>query len=101
MMGALHIEDKMHLMTGELLLDSRWATTVLSQAEVLTSGHAQSALNEHHIKRTRYAHKVSPMSLYLLKQAAYSEYCQNILGPPEHGVLYIYGVATQIRAVPK
>ena len=56
---------------------------MLSQAEVLTSGRAQSALNEHHIKRTRYAHQVSLMSLYLLKQTAYSEYCQNVMGPPE------------------
>ncbi|KAL8558995.1 hypothetical protein ACOMHN_039751 [Nucella lapillus] len=82
MMGALHIEDKLHLMMGKLLLDSGWAT-VLSQAEVLTSGRAQSALNEHHIKRTRYAHQVSLMSLHLLKQTAYSEYCQNVMGPPE------------------
>ena len=57
-MGALHIEDKMHLMIGKLLRDTGWAT-ILSQAEVLTSGRAQSTLNEHHIKRTRYAHQVS------------------------------------------
>ena len=30
-----------------------------ASAEVLTSGRAQSTLNEHHIKRTRYAHQVS------------------------------------------
>ena len=35
-----------------------------SSAEVLTSGRAQCMLNEHHIKRTRYAHQVS---LYMLK----------------------------------
>ena len=81
MMGALHIEDKVHQMIGKILRDSGW-TTVLSQAEVLTSGRAQSALNEHHIKRTRYAHQVSVMSLYLLKQKAYSSYCSSVLGPP-------------------
>ena len=54
LLGALHIEDKVHQMTGKLLRDSGW-TTVLSQAQVLTSGRAQSALNEHHIKRTCYA----------------------------------------------
>ena len=80
MMGALHIEDKMHLMAGKLLHDSGW-TTILSQAEVLTSGRAQSALNEHHIKRT--SHQVSLISLSLLKQTAYSEYCKSVLGPPE------------------
>ena len=34
-----------------------------ASAEVLTSGRAQSKLNEHHIKRTRYAHHVSLVSL--------------------------------------
>ena len=58
MLGALHIEDKIHQMTGKLLRDSG-GTTVLSQAQVLPSGRAQSALNEHHIKRTRYAHQLS------------------------------------------
>ena len=52
MLGALHIEDKSHQMTGKLLRDSG-GTTVLSQAQVLPSGRAQSALYEHHIKRTR------------------------------------------------
>lgn len=82
MMGALHIEDKMHLMMGKVLRDSGW-TTVLTQAAVLTSGRAQSALNEHHIKRTRYAHQVSLIGLHMLKLAAYSAYCETVLGPPE------------------
>ena len=51
-MGALHIEEKMHLMIGKLLRDTGWAT-ILSQVEVLTSGRAQYTLNEHHIKHTR------------------------------------------------
>ena len=82
MLGALHIEDKVHQMTGKMLRDSGW-TTVLSQAHVLTSGRAQSALNEHHIKRTRYAHLVSVMSLHLLKHKAYSAYCSGVDGAPE------------------
>ena len=60
----------MHLMIGKLLHDTGWAT-VISQAEVLTSGRAQSTLNDHHIKRTRYAHEVALVSLYMLKQSAY------------------------------
>ena len=82
MMGALHIEDKVHQMIGKLLRDSGW-TTVLSQAQVLTSGRAQSVLNEHHIKRTSYGHQVSLMSLHYLKHKAYSTYCSNVQGPPE------------------
>ncbi len=69
MMGALHIEDKIHQMIGKLLRDSGW-TTVLSQSKVLTSGQAQSALDEHHIKRTQYAHQVTLMSLHLIKHQA-------------------------------
>ena len=69
-MGALHIENNMHLMIGKLQRDTGWAT-ILSQVEVLTSGRAQSTLDEHHIKRTRYAHQVSLVALYMLKQSAY------------------------------
>ena len=82
MMGALHIEDKMHLMMGKLLCDSGW-TTILTQAQILTSGRAESTLNEHHIKRTRYCHQVSLMGLYILKQDAYLEYSKQIVGPAE------------------
>ena len=67
MMGALHIEGKMHQMIGKLVRDSGWSD-ILTQAQVLTSGRAQSVLDEHHIKRTRYAHQVSLMGLYMLKQ---------------------------------
>ena len=63
-------ENKMHLMIGKLQHDTGW-DIILSQAEVLTSGRAQSTLDEHHIKRTRYAHQVSLVALYMLKQSAY------------------------------
>ena len=85
MLGALHIEDKIHLMIGKLLRDSGWTTvtTLLSQAQVLTSGRAQYALNEHHSKRIRYAHQVSVMYLHLLKHKAYSAYCSGVHGTPD------------------
>ena len=82
MLGALHIEDTIHQMTGKLLRYSG-GTTVLSQAQVLQSGRAQSALNEHHIKRTRYAHQLYVMSLRLLKHTAYSAYCSAVHGTAE------------------
>ena len=37
-------------------------------------------LNEHHIKRMRYSHQVSLVSLYMLKQNAYVGYCNNRAG---------------------
>ena len=81
MMGALHIKDKIHLMIGKLLRDSDWTTSFFMRR----SSHpvTQSALSEHIVKRTSYAHQVSFMSLYLLKRSAYSEYCENAIGPPE------------------
>ena len=51
---------------------------MLSQGEVLTYGRAQFALNKHHINRTWYANQLSLTSLSLLKQTAYSEYCQKL-----------------------
>ena len=83
MMGTLHIEDKMHLMIGKLFQGSGWAT-VLTRAEVLTSGRAQSALNEHHVKRTRYAHQVSLMS-YICSSSLPK---LNVMGSPESFVMW-------------
>ena len=82
MLGALHIEDKIHQMTRKLLRDSG-GTTVLSQTQVLPYGRAQSALNEHHIKRTRYAHQLSVMYIHLLKHTAYSAYRSAVHGAAE------------------
>jgi len=81
-MGALHIEDKMHQMIGKSLCDSGWSN-ILTQAQILTSGRAQSVLDEHHIKCTRYAHQVSVVSLRILQQRSYTEYCSSVQGPPE------------------
>lgn len=81
-LGALHIEDKCQLMMGKVLRGSGW-DRALAQADVLSSGRAQSALDDHHIKRTRYAHQVSLVSLSHLKQNAYLQYTSNVLGPCE------------------
>ena len=72
----------MHQMIGKLLKDSGWSN-IITQAQVLTSGRAQSLLDEHHIKRTRYAHQVSLVNLCLLQQRSYTVYCSSVQGPPE------------------
>ena len=82
MMGALHIEDKAQQMVGKILRDSGW-TSILSRAQILTTGRVQSALNENHIKRTRSTHQVSVVSLKYLKHLAYIQYCSCVLGPPK------------------
>lgn len=82
MMGALHIEDKVQLMVGKLIRGSGWEWA-LSKAEVFTSGRASSTLDDHHIKRTRYAHQVSVVALSLLKQEAYAIYSSEVQGLPQ------------------
>ena len=57
--------------------------TALAHADVLSYGRAQSALNYHHIKRTRYARQLYLVSLSVLKRNAYSQYSSNVKGPPE------------------
>jgi len=88
MIGTLHIKDKMHQMIGKLLKDSGWSN-IFTQAQVFTSGRAQSVLDEHHIKRTRYAHQVSLVSLYLLQQRSYTVYCSSVQGPRESSEMWI------------
>ena len=78
-MGALHIENKMHLMIGKLQHDTGW-DIILSQAEVLTSGRAQSTLVEQHIKRTRSRLYRCTCSS---RAHTYWQYCNNVMGPPE------------------
>ena len=57
LMGALHIEDKGQLMLGKFIWGSGWEWA-MSATEIFTCGRACSILDEHHIKRTRYAHQV-------------------------------------------
>ena len=60
----------------------------MTTAEVFTAGRVASTLDEHHIKRTRYALKISLVVLSLLKQEAYSIYCEEIQGSPDPFELY-------------
>ena len=60
--------------------ESQWAMTT---AEVFTAGRVASPLDEHHIKRTCYAHQISLVALSLLKQEAYSTYREEVQGSPE------------------
>ena len=64
-------------MMGKIFRRSGWKT-VLSQADILSSGRAHSTLSGHHIKRTRYVHQVSLVLQSLLKINAYTEYTSPI-----------------------
>lgn len=55
MLGGLHIEMALWSTLGDILEASGW-TTALIEAEVATSGTADSFLKMSHLTRTRHAH---------------------------------------------
>ena len=66
MMGGFHIEMAMWNTFGDYLEDSGW-TTALTQANVASSGTADSFLNASHLTRTRHGHQVSLPALHKLQ----------------------------------
>jgi hypothetical protein len=76
MFGGLHIEMNALKVLGELLDGSGW-TGALTQANVASSGTADSFLKVSHVTRTRHAHQVTAASLHLLLNKAYAEYTRN------------------------
>ena len=74
MFGGLHIEMATLKLLGDWLEDSGW-TNALVQADIASSGTANSIIHASHITKTRHAHQVTAASLYTLLQQAYSEDC--------------------------
>ena len=60
-------------MLGKWLTGTGWAETVC-RAGVVTQGVAESLLTERHLSRTRRAHQVTIISLYILMCRTYQEY---------------------------
>lgn len=58
MMGGLHVEMCTQAVLGQWSDGSGWAN-LISRADVLTQGRAESAARGSHVTRTRYAHEVS------------------------------------------
>ena len=73
MPGGMHIEKLWWEICGCLLEGSGWST-LLTNAEIATSGRAQSFLSGSHIYRSRYMHQVTVIALYILMLRAYEEY---------------------------
>ena len=69
-MGGLHIEMAMWNTFGDYLEGSGW-TTALTQANVASSGTADSFLNASHLTRTRHGHQVSLLALHKLQDDAF------------------------------
>ena len=71
-MGALHIEMCMLQNLGKLLDGSQWEDALV-EADVVTTGRAQSVIHGSNLKRSRFAHEVSVLTFRKLKHEAYME----------------------------
>ena len=69
MFGGLHIEMGLWKTLGDLLEGSGW-TTNLYEADVASSGTADSFLKASHLTRTRHAHQITALSLVKLQHKA-------------------------------
>ena len=78
MFGPLHIEMGALRLLGELMEDSGWVGALV-QANVASSGTAESFLKASHVGKTRRAHQVTACCLYILLQTAYQHYKDNLV----------------------
>jgi len=69
MFGGLHIEMAALKLLGDLLRDSGWVSA-LTEAEIASSGVAESFLSVSNVARTRQAHQVAVSSLFELLKTA-------------------------------
>jgi len=98
MFGGLHIEMALLKAIGGWLEDSGW-TSALVDANVSSSGTAESFIKASSITRSRRAHQVTASSLYILLQRAYTKY-QEIQNDEENVLLFDDWCNRQISAVP-
>ena len=73
MFGGLHTEMAA-LKTLRTLLDGSGWTDALVEANIASSGTADSFLHASHVTRTRRAHQITASSLYILHKKAFLEY---------------------------
>ena len=76
-LGGLHIEMTAWRTLGDFLDRSGWTSTI-TQANVASSGTADSFLKASHVSRTRHAHQVTACSLHILMSRAYDEYVEGL-----------------------
>ncbi|VDI48817.1 Hypothetical predicted protein, partial [Mytilus galloprovincialis] len=73
--GGLHIQIAALRTIGDWLDNSGW-TSALSQANIASSGTADSFLKASHVSRTRHAHEVTASALYILMKRSYSMFME-------------------------
>ena len=72
MFGGLHLEKGLWNALGNLLEASGWKEAI-TEAEITTSGSADSFLKCTHITRTRHAHQVTALTRAVLQKVAYRQ----------------------------
>ena len=76
MLGGFHIELTLFKTLGSWLKDSGWVQALIN-ANVASSGTADSFLKATHVLKTRKAHQVTASALYALMKSAYEDYVFN------------------------
>ena len=79
MFGGLHIEIAALRALGCWLNKSGW-TAATVQANITSSGKANTFLTASNVKQTRVAHEITAASLYILQRMAYNTYVQSLDG---------------------
>jgi len=73
MFGGLHIEMAALKTLGDWLEGSGW-TAAITEANIASSGTADSFIKAAHVSRTLHAHEVTACALYILMKKSYSSY---------------------------
>ena len=73
MLGGLHTEMAALKVIGTWLEGSGWRSAI-TQANIATSGKADSLLKVSHVTRTRHAHQITFAALHILMRLAYEDY---------------------------
>lgn len=61
------------IILGDWLEESGWCH-LITEAQIASSGTAQSFLKASHVKKTRHAHEVTAATLHILMKQAYDQY---------------------------
>ena len=80
MLGPLHEEQVLWVISGDWLENSGW-TELINNAGVATSATAEAFLSVHHLCKTRYIHQVSASGLFILLKIAYHNYNMTTYNP--------------------
>ncbi|KAK0146492.1 hypothetical protein N1851_014183 [Merluccius polli] len=75
MFGGLHIEMAALKMLGSWLQGSGWVEALV-EADIASSGTADSFLKAAHVTRSRRAHQITAAALNILQHRAHDKYCQ-------------------------